>query len=154
GLADTIYDATRFAGVTLSEETWRLRALSKQLGERMPPEQLDPETLVRLNRLLLEDAYPAQIIKSRVYATFLAGCAGREVNFVIAKDEGGGMSLGGFKAGELIAGLPFGRIIRTSQDDRRHSCPPDWVVLPMEPNTTASFHVAGVWLDRTGIFGG
>jgi hypothetical protein len=48
----SLYDQTRFADVTLSEETERLRSQNPQ-----------GEDLIRLNRLLLEDAYPQEIAK-------------------------------------------------------------------------------------------
>jgi uncharacterized oligopeptide transporter (OPT) family protein len=52
-LGPSIYDATRFANVQLSPETSRLLASH--------PEGIDQ---VRLNRLLLEDAYPNEVAKS------------------------------------------------------------------------------------------
>lgn len=48
-----IFDTNRFAGVTLSEETRIFQAINPQYKD-----------LVRLNRLLLEDAYPADIARS------------------------------------------------------------------------------------------
>ncbi|HXP61741.1 MAG TPA: N-6 DNA methylase [Dongiaceae bacterium] len=66
----SLYDAQRFAGVTMRPET-------KQLLERNPQE----ENLARLNRLLLEDAYPLEIstreVQSRQrFDDFVAGFAG------------------------------------------------------------------------------
>ena len=52
----SIHDDDRFAGVALSSETLRL------LRQRPAVSGLD---LVRLNRLLLEDAYPGEIARSR-----------------------------------------------------------------------------------------
>src|SRR4029453_19256334 len=49
-----IYETVRFAGVALSPETLALRSQN--------PKGKD---LIRLNRLLLEDAYPLEIAKSR-----------------------------------------------------------------------------------------
>ena len=48
----SLYQAERFKGVQLSEET-------KKLIEREP----QGEDLIRLNRMLLEDAYPHEIAK-------------------------------------------------------------------------------------------
>ena len=50
---DSIYEPTRFAGVTLRPETQSLITQSPT-GER----------LIRLNRLLLEDAYPLEIARN------------------------------------------------------------------------------------------
>ncbi|MAG69469.1 MAG: hypothetical protein CL471_04105 [Acidobacteria bacterium] len=49
---DNLYEEERFKGIILSKETWNLL--------RQNPEG---EMLIRLNRLLLEDAYPKQIKK-------------------------------------------------------------------------------------------
>ncbi len=49
----SIYDPARFAGVTLSDFT-------KQF---MAQPNLTPDKLIRLNRLLLEDAYPNEIVR-------------------------------------------------------------------------------------------
>ncbi len=53
--AGPLYEARRFAGVKLSEET-------QELVGKDPQARL----LFRLNRLLLEDAYPLELLKSRV----------------------------------------------------------------------------------------
>jgi len=59
----TIYDPARFAGVTLLDTTKTLAAKNPQ-----------GEALVRLNRSLLEDAYPAEIRKNLTsYWFFLTG---------------------------------------------------------------------------------
>jgi signal transduction histidine kinase len=50
--AETIYDPARFAGVSLSEDS------KSQVGKK-----LTGDRLASLNRLLLEDAYPAEIIR-------------------------------------------------------------------------------------------
>jgi ACS family hexuronate transporter-like MFS transporter len=50
----SIYDAQRFAGVTLSEKTLTRKSQNPR----------DQKDLIRLNRLLLEDAYPREIRKS------------------------------------------------------------------------------------------
>src|SRR4029453_19087372 len=52
-----IYETVRFAGVALSPETLALRSQN--------PKGTD---LIRLNRLLLEDAYPLEIAKSQEQA--------------------------------------------------------------------------------------
>src|SRR6185436_9428155 len=54
--AGSIYEAQRFAQITLSEETRRL--VERNI-------QVDPGERVRLNRLLLEDAFPQEIARSR-----------------------------------------------------------------------------------------
>lgn len=51
-----VYDANRFAGVSLSGRSWRLLIASPQ-----------GQTLVRLNRFLIEDAYPTEL--SRLEST-------------------------------------------------------------------------------------
>jgi hypothetical protein len=53
-----LYDATRFAGVSLSTETTIFQAIG--------PVQTD---LIRFNRLLLEDAYPSEIRRSPSHPT-------------------------------------------------------------------------------------
>ncbi|MEI7728698.1 MAG: MFS transporter [Verrucomicrobiota bacterium] len=53
---NTLYEAQRFAGVTLAEETKKLIAQNPQ-----------GETLARLNRRLLEDTYPASLIVRNPY---------------------------------------------------------------------------------------
>jgi hypothetical protein len=52
--SQSIYDAQRFAGVSLRPETQRLLAQNPQEDE-----------LLRLNRLLLEDAYPLEISRNK-----------------------------------------------------------------------------------------
>ena len=51
----SLFDAQRFAAVPLSDETKRLLAQARQGGD-----------LIRLNRCLLEDAFPAELLKNRV----------------------------------------------------------------------------------------
>jgi hypothetical protein len=65
-----------------------------------------------------------------------------------ARDDGQGMSRGGFKPGEVFAstGAP-GMIVRLSSDGATVQNP--WVVLPGESGTISGLHV-----DRTGVFGG
>lgn len=72
---DSIYDANRFAGVTLSEETRKLMAQNPQQESSHPAldailrafqiksrsPQVDHQ--IRLNRSLLRDAYPAEITR-------------------------------------------------------------------------------------------
>lgn len=55
----SLYDKQRFEGVMLREETGKL--LSRQ--------DLTPDGLIRLNRLLVEDAYPVEVLRSSRPAT-------------------------------------------------------------------------------------
>lgn len=52
---DTLYDSRRFAGIALRQETEQLSTKRKRT----------PGDVVRLNRLLLEDAYPAELNRGR-----------------------------------------------------------------------------------------
>jgi len=52
-----LYDKERFANV-------KLRGATKELLEKWPPKQPDPEAQLRLNRMLLEDAWPT-IVQAR-----------------------------------------------------------------------------------------
>jgi len=72
-----------------------------------------------------------------------------EVKIATARDDGGGMSRGGFLAGELFTGTGVaGHIARISADGANIQNP--WVALPGETGLLrGSLHV-----DRTGIFGG
>ncbi|MBL9139750.1 MAG: hypothetical protein JNK85_28025 [Verrucomicrobiales bacterium] len=58
-----IYDATRFAGVTLRTETLNLKA-------KFDAATLTAEELIRFNRLLIEDAQPESLSRSRLVETF------------------------------------------------------------------------------------
>jgi YD repeat-containing protein len=74
-----------------------------------------------------------------------------EVYFAVARDEGGGRSLGGFLAGELFHGNPNlpGVIARVAPDGSSELSP--WVRLPGEAGFIGR---TGISLDRTGVFGG
>jgi RHS repeat-associated protein len=77
----------------------------------------------------------------------VAGLQG-EVLVTAARDDAQGMSLGGFRAGDLMAstGTP-GVVARISANGASVQNP--WVVLPEETG-----HITGLHVDRTGIFGG
>jgi RHS repeat-associated protein len=72
-----------------------------------------------------------------------------ELKLATARDDGGGMSLGGFQAGELFTGSGApGVVVRVSADGSTVQNP--WVTLPGESGLMrGSLHV-----DRTGVFGG
>ena len=72
-----------------------------------------------------------------------------EVKIATAKDDGGGMSMGGFTAGELFtgSGVP-GVIARIAADGSSVQDP--WVTLPDEPGLMRG----SLYVDRTGVFGG
>jgi hypothetical protein len=72
-----------------------------------------------------------------------------EVKIATARDDGGGMSLGGFTPGELFTGTGVpGNIARISPDGSTIQNP--WVALPGETGLLrGSLHI-----DRTGVFGG
>ncbi len=72
-----------------------------------------------------------------------------EIKIATARDDGGGMSIGGFPAGEFFtgSGVP-GEIVRVSPDGAVVQNP--WVTLPGETGLLrGSLHV-----DRTGVYGG
>ena len=71
-----------------------------------------------------------------------------EVLVVAARDDGQGMSRGGFHPGTLFAstGAP-GVVVRISADGASVQNP--WVVLPDETKPVTGLHI-----DRTGVFGG
>lgn len=77
----------------------------------------------------------------------VAGLNG-EVLVAAARDDGQGPSPGGFNAGELLTstGVP-GVVARISADGASVQNP--WVILPDETG-----HIAGLHVDRTGVFGG
>ncbi|HET9870920.1 MAG TPA: hypothetical protein VFR02_10555, partial [bacterium] len=70
-----------------------------------------------------------------------------EINITIARDECNGNSLGGFVAGTIFTeGTGSGTVGKISPDGASFQNP--WVTLPGESGRK------GLWLDRTGIFGG
>lgn len=78
----------------------------------------------------------------------LAGISG-DLRFATAHDDGFGLSLGGFQPGEVITGTNApGALARISADGASVRNP--WVTLPGESGLVAG----GLYLDRTGVFGG
>lgn len=78
----------------------------------------------------------------------LAGITGN-LRFATAHDEGFGTSLGGFQAGEVITGTNVaGSLARISANGASVQNP--WVSLPGESGLVSG----GLYLDRTGVFGG
>jgi RHS repeat-associated protein len=74
---------------------------------------------------------------------------GDEVYMTIARDEGGGHSLGGFLPGEMLFGTHVpGVIARMSPDGSSVANP--WVTLPGETGQLRG----QVYLDTTGVYGG
>ena len=72
-----------------------------------------------------------------------------EVKIATAKDDGGGMSMGGFAAGELFTGTGVaGHVARISADGGSIQNP--WVVLPGESGLMRG----SLYVDRTGVFNG
>lgn len=72
-----------------------------------------------------------------------------ELKIATARDDGNGMSRGGFAAGTLFAGTGApGAILRVSPDGNTVDKP--WVTLPNESGLMRG----GLYVDRTGIFGG
>src|SRR5262249_33083684 len=72
-----------------------------------------------------------------------------EVYFAIARDEGGGLSRGGFRGGELFCGNgATGEIVRISADGAAIQNP--WERLPGEIGLMRG----GLHLDETGVWGG
>jgi RHS repeat-associated protein len=77
----------------------------------------------------------------------LAGL-GSKLKLAAARDDGGGLSRGGFRAGELFTGTgTAGVIARISADGSSVQNP--WVSLPGE-----SAVVNALYVDRTGVYGG
>ncbi|HWS87495.1 MAG TPA: RHS repeat-associated core domain-containing protein [Pyrinomonadaceae bacterium] len=78
----------------------------------------------------------------------LTGLAG-ELKIAAARDDDGrGLSLGGFRAGEVLTGTgAAGVIARVEPDGSRIQ--PQWVTLPAEAGLPNGLH-----LDRTGVFAG
>ena len=60
---DSIYEEQRFAGVKLSPQTQAL--VDKQRERRARREQLTDDEQVRLNRFLLEDAFPTALTQNQ-----------------------------------------------------------------------------------------
>ena len=74
---------------------------------------------------------------------------GDEVYFAIARDEGGGFSIGGFPAGQMFTGNgQAGHITRISPDGSTIENP--WIILPGEPGLMRG----QLQFDRTGVFNG
>jgi RHS repeat-associated protein len=72
-----------------------------------------------------------------------------ELKLATARDDGGGMSLGGFRAGELFTGSGApGVIVRVTADGSAVQNP--WVTLPGENGLMRG----SLYVDRTGVFGG
>jgi RHS repeat-associated protein len=72
-----------------------------------------------------------------------------ELKIATARDEGNGMSRGGFQPGELFSGSGApGVVIRISPDGKVVQNP--WVVLPGETGLMRG----SLYVDRTGVFGG
>jgi hypothetical protein len=72
-----------------------------------------------------------------------------ELKIATAKDDGGGMSMGGFPAGTIFSGTGAGgHILRISPDGATVWNP--WVVLPGENGLLRG----SLYVDRTGIWGG
>jgi RHS repeat-associated protein len=72
-----------------------------------------------------------------------------ELKIATARDDGNGMSRGGFPAGTLFAGTGApGAILRVSPDGTSVQSP--WVTLPGESGLMRG----GLYIDRTGIFNG
>lgn len=86
---ESIYDKSRFAGVNLSVETQQLLKQNPQGNAR-----------IRLNRLLLEDAYPTEIAKNR------------KVGFIQTVADSGVYRLSAFDVPELRPGLTYAIRIR------------------------------------------
>lgn len=72
-----------------------------------------------------------------------------ELKIATAKNDGGGMSLGGFPSGTAFTGSGVaGVIVRISPDGLTVQNP--WVTLPGEPGLMRG----SLYVDRTGVFGG
>ena len=72
-----------------------------------------------------------------------------ELKIATARDEGNGMSRGGFQPGELFSGSGApGVVIRISPDGKVVQNP--WVTLPGETGLMRG----SLYIDRTGVFGG
>jgi len=84
---------------------------------------------------------------SRTSFSNVAGLGG-DLVIATSRDEGQGMSRGGFPAGELFTstGVP-GAIARVNASGATVQNP--WVTLPNETGA-----ISGLYLDRTGVFGG
>lgn len=77
----------------------------------------------------------------------VAGLTGAQ-KIATARDDGAGLSLGGFSPGELFSGTGVpGVIARVAADGATVQNP--WVTLPGETGLEA-----GLFVDRTGVFGG
>ncbi|HEX9986266.1 MAG TPA: discoidin domain-containing protein [Thermoanaerobaculia bacterium] len=72
-----------------------------------------------------------------------------ELKIATARDDGNGMSRGGFPAGTLFSGTGTpGAILRVSADGQTVQNP--WITLPGEPGLMRG----SLYIDRTGVFGG
>src|SRR5262249_15066146 len=77
----------------------------------------------------------------------LSGITG-ELKIATARDDGFGVSLGGFKPGELFTGTDApGAVARIASDGATLQNP--WATLTGETGS-----VTGLYVDRTGIYGG
>jgi RHS repeat-associated protein/uncharacterized repeat protein (TIGR01451 family) len=109
------------------------------------------------NDLVMSVNYPSgaghnfELVGSDGTRTQFSSIAGLtdEVYIATARDEGNGISQGGFVAGEMLtgSGVP-GVIVRISPDGTKVQNP--WVTLPGEGGLLRG----QLYIDRTGIFGG
>ncbi|HEX6651003.1 MAG TPA: hypothetical protein VF075_15735, partial [Pyrinomonadaceae bacterium] len=84
---------------------------------------------------------------SRTGFTNVAGISG-ELRIATARDDGQGISLGGFAPGEVFTGTDVAGVIARIKADG-FSIQNPWVILPAEAGLNGGLHV-----DRTGVFGG
>lgn len=84
---------------------------------------------------------------SRTGFTNVAGISG-ELRIATARDDGQGISHGGFAPGEVFTGTEVAGVIARIKADGSAIQDP-WVVLPDEAGLSGGLHV-----DRTGVFGG
>ena len=80
--------------------------------------------------------------------TNVAGISG-ELRIAIARDDGQGISMGGFAPGEVFTGTDVAGVIARIRADGSAIQNP-WVVLPDEAGSLNG----GLHVDRTGVFGG
>ena len=152
-----IYETVRFAGVALSPETLALRS--------QDPKGKD---LIRLNRLLLEDAYPLEIAKSQVEALAMdmrlvetgieekakqmaIAPMGIESNLTsacsisITRDDGQPLERDSFQVRPIWKPMPAGLWGKPNlTGDRKHLKPPNLNGAQLVENTLTGFEVRPV----------
>ena len=125
----SIWENERFARVTLSPETLALKSQN-------------PRDLIRLNRLLLEDAYPLEIAKS---PTLKSPNLASSCSISITRDDGQPLEKDIFEVRPIWKPMPAGLWGKPNlTDDRKHLRPPSLNGAQLVENMLTGFEVSPI----------